>query len=106
MEGPPSPKPATAIRRDDNQESTHSGIRVDGGRYHTTVYGGKYQRGSVGTCMFFHPRSLSLGFTLSQLGDVARGLVYMHDQEIIHGNLNGVRFSVLLSPFCAQLTWS
>ena len=29
---------------------------------------------------------------LLQLGDVTRGLIYMHDQGTIHGNLNGVRF--------------
>ena len=26
-----------------------------------------------------------------QLKDVARGLIYMHDQEMIHGDLKGVR---------------
>ena len=29
---------------------------------------------------------------LLQLRDVTKGLIYMHDQGIIHGNLNGVRF--------------
>ena len=37
-------------------------------------------------------RSLSLTMTrLLQLRGIAKGLVYMHDQEIIHGNLRGVR---------------
>ena len=29
---------------------------------------------------------------LMQLGDVARGLIYMHDQGMVHGGLKGVRF--------------
>ena len=28
---------------------------------------------------------------LSQLGDVAEGLVYMHEQGMVHGDLKGVR---------------
>jgi len=35
---------------------------------------------------------LSLTVTrLSQLGDVARGLIYMHGQSMVHGDLKGVR---------------
>ena len=29
-----------------------------------------------------------------QLGDVAEGLIYMHDQGMIHGNLKGVRIPI------------
>ena len=32
----------------------------------------------------------SLTMRLPQLSDVARGLVYMHDQGLIHGDLKGV----------------
>ena len=34
------------------------------------------------------------------------GLMYMHSQGIIHGNLKGVRFLAQWSPSCAQLTRS
>jgi len=38
-------------------------------------------------------RCLSLTIArLLQLRDAAKGLIYMHDQGIIHGGLKGVRF--------------
>ena len=30
---------------------------------------------------------------IRQLGDVAKGLIYMHEQGMVHGDLKGVRFS-------------
>ena len=39
-----------------------------------------------------------------KLGDVTRGLIYMHDQGVIHGGLRGVRFRDPLSQSCTQLT--
>ena len=39
---------------------------------------------------------------LLQLGDVTRGLIYMHDQGIVHGNLKGVRSRALRSPSCSS----
>ena len=38
------------------------------------------------------------GYTIPQLGDVAVGLIYMHEQGMVHGDLKGVRFPVLGSP--------
>ena len=32
-----------------------------------------------------------------QLADATKGLIYMHDRGIVHGNLNGVRIHALLS---------
>ena len=29
---------------------------------------------------------------VAQLADVAKGLIYIHSQEMIHGDLKGVRF--------------
>ena len=36
--------------------------------------------------------SLSMIGWLAQLADVAKGLIYIHSQEMIHGDLKGVRF--------------
>jgi len=45
-----------------------------------------------------YPRlSLTIMYLL-QLRDVTKGLIYMHDEGIIHGNLKGVRFRA-----CCQL---
>jgi serine/threonine protein kinase len=35
--------------------------------------------------------SLSITGSSSQLGDVAEGLVHMHEQGMVHGDLKGVR---------------
>jgi len=35
---------------------------------------------------------------LLQLRDVTKGLIYMHDQGIIHGDLKGVRFQTPCNP--------
>ena len=34
-------------------------------------------------------------FAWLQLGDVARGLTYMHSQRMVHGDLKGVRLREL-----------
>ena len=48
---------------------------------------------------------LSLAMTqLLQLKDVVRGLIYMHDQGIIHGDLKGVCFRIPPTPSRAWLT--
>ena len=46
-------------------------------------------------CFFVHGPYPHLSLTMPQLpqvGDVARGLIYMHGQGIVHGDLRGVRF--------------
>ena len=40
---------------------------------------------------------------LLQLRDVTKGLIYMHDQGIIHGNLKGVRFRTPCQPHAYAL---
>ena len=44
-----------------------------------------------------NPRQLLTTIWFPQLSDVANGLVYMHGQEMIHGDLKGVRV-VKLNP--------
>ena len=41
----------------------------------------------------------------SQLADVARGLCYMHDHGVIHGDLKGVRLSKLKLPLLSLTTF-
>ena len=41
---------------------------------------------------------LANGCAILQLGDVAGGLIYMHEQGMVHGDLKGVRFRELGSP--------
>ena len=53
----------------------------------------RFRSGSILAC--------SWRLWLEQLGGVARGLVYMHDQGMVHGDLKGVciRESALFSTF-------
>ena len=39
-----------------------------------------------------------------QLRGVTRGLIYMHSQEVVHGNLKGVCFRIPRLPSCVPLT--
>ena len=48
-------------------------------------------------------RLLLMIVRLLQLGDTTRGLVYLHDEGVVHGNLKGVRFRTLQPPSCTQL---
>jgi len=44
------------------------------------------------------PRWLITITRLRQLGDIAKGLVYMHGQGMTHGDLKGVSMSLRISP--------
>jgi serine/threonine protein kinase len=99
MEHPSSSKRVAAVGHNDDRDPVCDGIRVDGQWEHQPVCESTYQRGSAGACMpFIQGSYLHLAFTitqLSQLAGVVQGLMYMHGQEIIHGDLKGVR---VLSP--------
>ena len=55
-----------------------------------------YRGSEFGTRAFFvrdsQPRLLLGIARVPQLGDVTNGLIYVHDQDVVHGNLKGVRF--------------
>jgi len=55
-------------------------------------------------CFFFRSGLSSLTITrLLQLRDVTRGLIFVHDQGIIHGNLEGVRVRTTVTPLPPSL---
>jgi len=43
-------------------------------------------------CFHFRHPNPANGYAIPQLRDVARGLIYMHEQGMVHGDLKGVRF--------------
>jgi len=54
----------------------------------------------VGFSFLSQPHSLLMATLLVQLQDVSKGLIYMHRQEMIHGDLKGVSLCKLELPFC------
>jgi hypothetical protein len=99
MELPSSSECVAAVGRDDEREPVCDGVEMDGKwQYHRVCEGGCDCK-SVEACMslvrrpcFYLPLTIAW---LPQLGDAASGLIYMHDQGIIHGDLKGVG---VLSP--------
>jgi len=47
---------------------------------------------------FLTSHLLANGYLILQLGDVAGGLIYMHEQGMVHGDLKGVRFREPVPP--------
>ena len=47
---------------------------------------------------FLASHIITNGYLILQLGDVAEGLIYMHEQGMVHGDLKGVRFRKPGSP--------
>ena len=98
VENPPASERRAADRCYDVRDSVRDGIRLDGKWKHQRV------REDASGCKPVRPgkpfiQSITV-FTLGlltigqliQLGDVASGLIYIHSQEMIHGDLKGVRF--------------
>ena len=96
MECPSSSECVTPVGRDNDRESVRYGIRVDGEWSYQAVRGGESQRGSVGTCTFFvqgpHLHISLMMTRFLQLRDATKGLNYIHDEGVVHGDLKGVRF--------------
>ena len=93
MEDPPAPERPTADRSDGVREPVRNGIGLDGKRKHQRVREGAPGCQPVGTgrlCV----QSLSTfanGWATHQLGDVTRGLIYIHSRGMVHGDIKGVR---------------
>ena len=96
MESPSSPKRVAAAGSDDDRVSVCYGIRVDDGWEYQTVCvdtpGCKQARTRTFPCSGPDCPQRSLTVTrFPQLAGVAEGLIYMHCQGVIHGDLKGVR---------------
>ena len=98
MENPPTSECPTTTRSDDVRDSVRDGIRLDGKWKHQRVRedasGCKPARPGkpfIQSITVFTLGLLTIG-QLIQLGDIASGLIYIHSQEMIHGDLKGVRF--------------
>ena len=69
---------------------------MDGKRQHQRICEGASHGGSVGARTFLvygpHLRPLLTITRLLQLGDVTKGLIYMHGEGVVRGDLKGVRF--------------
>jgi len=94
LEVSPSSKRAAPLGRYNDRELVRDGIGMDGEWEHQQVCEGESRSGSIWTWVFFiQGRCIRSSLTITrllQLGDVVEGLIYTHDQGIIHGNLKGV----------------
>ena len=54
----------------------------------------------VGFSFLLQLYSLLIATLFAQLQDVSRGLIYMHSQGMIHGDLKGVSLCIRELPFC------
>jgi hypothetical protein len=105
MENPSASECPAADWSDNGQGSVCNDIRVDGQWEHQRLREDAPGCKPVGAGRFFirnlttlASRSLMIGYLL-QLGDVAKGLIYIHSQGMIHGDLKGVCF------FTARVTF-
>jgi hypothetical protein len=105
VENPSASKCPAADWSDNDRGSVCNDIRVDGEWEHQRlredapgckpVGAGKFLIRNLTTLA---SRLLMIGY-LIQLRDVTRGLIYIHSQGMIHGDLKGVCFLRLESPF-------
>ena len=88
-----SPSKCTAaVGGHDGKFPVRDGIRVDGEWQYQRVYQGTQGSESVRACKVFHLWTTAVADDPWQLKDIARGLIYIHGQAMIHGDLKGVRF--------------
>ena len=98
MEGAPAPKHPTTDRSDNVRDQVRNGIRLDGEWKYQRLCEGMPGCKPVRAGRFLiqslavFTSSLLIISSLLQLEGVARGLMYIHSQGMIHGDLKGVRF--------------
>jgi hypothetical protein len=92
MENPSASECTAADRSDDDRDPVRNDIGVDGGWKHQRFREGASRRRPTRTCGFSIRGLAALSLlTILQLEGVARGLIYIHSQGMIHGDLKGVR---------------
>ena len=97
-------------RGDDIRDSVCNDIGLDGKRKHLRLREGTPRCEPIGTGrLFAQSRHLRFKWVddrwLIQLGGVARGLIYIHSQGMIHGDLKGVCSRRLQSlPYLTEFT--
>jgi len=91
VENSPPSKCAATVRCDNGQLPIRAGMGVDGEWERHRVY--QVARGceSVRACRFRPAGYCNCRLqSLRQFEDVAQGLIYIHGQAIVHGDLKGV----------------
>jgi serine/threonine protein kinase len=94
VEKSPAPECAATDGSSDDRDSVHNGIRVDGAWKHQRLREGTSRCRPAQACRF-SVQSLAVSSVdnriILQLEGVATGLIYIHNQGVIHGDLKGVR---------------
>jgi len=96
MEKPPASEHPSADRSDNVRDQVRNGIGLDGEWEYQRICEGAPGCKPVGAGRFFiqsptvRTSSLFVVKWIAQLGGAARGLIYIHDQGMIHGDLKGV----------------
>ena len=103
MEGPSPPKCAAIAGGDNGGQPIRNGIRMDDQReyqrIHQVARGGRSVRACRRLVSAADLNSLMVVWS-PQLQDVTRGLIYMHGEGMIHGDLKGVGLRASQSLFC------
>ena len=103
MEGSSSPERSTAVGGNNDEQPIRNGIRMDDQReyqrIHQVARGGRSVRACRHLVSAADLNSLMIAWS-QQLQGIARGLIYMHGEGMIHGDLKGVGLRASQSPFC------
>jgi len=101
VESPPASERSATDRSDNVRVSVCNGVRLDDQWKHQRLHKGTPRgrpsgagKPSIQSCTVLASSSLAVIESLIQLGDATRGLIYIHGQEMIHGDLKGVGFFI------------